>query len=246
MPISATTIDDLLIKHHDFLNYLWDWFQSLRTVSLLELTDGGRQPRKLGILSEDLIKGFTSVGRLSSPRVAGVLPAVVELFTAAHEMGVHDFVFPYDSHPPDSPEFDAYGPHCVTGTVETETVDELTSLPFADEFIMMPKQSLNPAIGTDLEGWLDDRPEIESIIVVGDCTDLCVYQAAMHLKVRSNAMHRLLQVIVPEDCVQTYDIGVEDAKQIGATPHDGDLMHLIFLYHMMLNDIKIVSHVVQQ
>ena len=235
--------DAFLHDHRPFFDYLMRWLDSLGTLSLAELTDRGHHPRKLAILSEDLVKGFTTVGRLSSPRIAGIVSAVVELMKAAHEIGVRDFVLPHDSHPPDSPEFDAYGPHCVTGTVEAETIDELAELPFADEFTIMPKQSLNPAIGTDLEKWIDERPTMESIIVVGDCTDLCVYQAAMHLKIRSNAMKRRLQVIVPEDCVQTYDLSIEDAAGIGATPHDAGLMHAIFLYHMHLNDIHIVRHI---
>ena len=225
------------------MDYLGRWVEDLPTVSLPEITDEGREPCKLAILSEDMVKGFTSVGRLSSPRIAAIVPRIVSLLERAYCIGVRDFVLPHDSHPPDSPEFDAYGPHCVTGTVEAETVDEIASLPFADEFTVMPKQSLDPSIGTDLDGWFDERQKIESVIVVGNCTDLCVYQAAMHLKIRSNAMKRRLRVIVPEDCVQTYHLGVAEAQAIGATPHDADLMHLIFLYHMKLNDIDIVRHV---
>lgn len=227
----------------DFLSYLHEWFQCLRTVSLADLTEHGKSPRKLAILCEDMVKGFTEVGSLASPRIAAVVPEVVRLLGAAYALGVRDFVLPQDSHPPNSPEFAAYGPHCVTGTVEAETVDEIASLPFAGELATMPKESLDPSIGTGLDEWFDDRPNLRSVIIVGDCTDLCVYQAAMHLKIRSNAMKRPLRIIVPEDCVQTYDLSVEQARSVGGTPHDADLMHLIFLYHMGLNDIDIVRHI---
>lgn len=231
-----------MFKHRSMFGYILHWLDNLPSLSLLELTDDGRRPQKLGILGEDLVKGFTTVGGLASPRIAGIVPEVAKLLQSAYDMGVRDFVLPQDSHPPDSPEFDAYGPHCITGTVEAETVDELRRLPFFEELTIMPKQSLDPAIGTDLERWIDERPEMESMIVVGDCTDLCVYQAAMHIKIRSNAMKRRMRVIVPEDCVQTYDLDVEEALAIGATPHDGDLMHILFLYHMALNDITVVKH----
>ena len=33
---------------------------------------------------------------------------------------------------------------------------------------------------------------------------------------------------------------VETARQIGALPHDGDLLHRLFLYHMALNGIRVV------
>jgi len=240
---SNLDIDAFFQAHRPFLGWLMEWFASLESIALADVTANGACPRRLAILSEDLVKGFTTVGRLASPRIAGVVPEVVRLLQAAYALGVRDFVLPHDSHPPDSPEFDAYGPHCVTGTVEAEMIDELAQLPFADHFTVMPKQSLNPAFGTDLDKWIDDRPGLRSIIVVGDCTDLCVYQAAMHLKIRSNWLKRGLEVIVPEDCVQTYDLPVQEALADGVTPHDADLMHILFLYHMALNDIRVVRHI---
>lgn len=241
--MGVSEVDKFLAEHREFFEFLEEWFRSLEIIQLRDLTDNGNDPRKLAILSEDLVKGFTTVGRLASPRIAGMLPEVVRLFNAAHALGVHDFIFPQDSHPADSPQFDAYGPHCITGTVEAETVDELAFLPYADEFTIMPKVSLNPAVGTMMDRWFDERQTIESVIIMGDCTDLCVYQAAMHLKIRSNAIHRRLRIIVPEDCVQTYDYGIEEARECGTMPHDGELMHRIFLYHMALNGIDIVKHV---
>jgi hypothetical protein len=43
--------------------------------------------------------------------------------------------------------------------------------------------------------------------------------------------------------VDTYDLPVETAKQIGAVPHAGDLLHLIFLYSMMLNGVEVVRSI---
>jgi hypothetical protein len=46
---------------------------------------------------------------------------------------------------------------------------------------------------------------------------------------------------VPANCVQTFDMPVETAEAIGAMPHDGDLLHRIFLYQMALNGVEVVS-----
>jgi len=62
----------------------------------------------------------------------------------------------------------------------------------------------------------------------------------MYLKMRANALMLEYEVLVPEDCVQTYDFSVERAQAIGAIPHDGDLLHLIALYHMALNGVRVV------
>jgi len=105
----------------------------------------------------------------------------------------------------------------------------------------MPKRSLNSAIGTDLDSWLAAHPEITHRIVVGDCTDLCTYQLAMHLKLTANVANRRLPVVLPADCIQTYDLPVAVAQEIGVLAHPGDLFHSIFLYHMALNGCQVVA-----
>jgi len=62
----------------------------------------------------------------------------------------------------------------------------------------------------------------------------------MHLKIRANQFYLDYNVIVPANCVDTYDTPLEKAERLGILPHDADLLHLLFLYHMALNDIKIV------
>jgi len=140
-------------------------------------------------------------------------------------------------------EFDAYGAHCVVGTPEAETVAELKALPFAHEFIIIPKQSLSPAIGTELPDWLDREGTPALAIVTGDCTDLCVHQVSLYLKLRANARGEESEVVVPADCVDTYDLPVGAAREIGVVPHDGELMHRLFLYHLALNGVRIVKSV---
>jgi hypothetical protein len=50
-----------------------------------------------------------------------------------------------------------------------------------------------------------------------------------------------VRVVVPADCVDTYDLPVAVAQSLGALPHAADLLHLIFLYHMALNGIEVVA-----
>ena len=146
-----------------------------------------------------------------------------------------------DSHPADAPEFREFGPHCIAGTREADTVPELLALPFAHDFTVIRKRSLSSAESTELPAWLEARPDLKRVVVVGDCTDLCVYQAAMHLRLRANAAgNRAFEVVVPADCVETYDLPVSAAARLGAMPHDGELMHRLFLYHMALNGVQVV------
>ena len=222
-----------------FLTWLDAWLASLKSVPFAQALPA---PERTVILSVDLIVGFAYEGTLASPRVADIVPSTVKLFKRAEAAGVKHFILTQDCHTQDAPEFGSFGPHCQCDSKEAETVPELTALPFSDRFAIIPKNSISSAIGTTLDTWLNaHHQDVDTFIVAGDCTDLCTYQLAMHLRLRANAHGYRQRVIVPADCVQTYDMPVDRATNLGIMPHDGDLMHAIFLYHMALNGIEVVA-----
>lgn len=227
-------------RTNSFLDWLAQWETARPSLDLETVIS---DPARVALVSEDLLKGFCSEGPLSGPRAAGIVPAVVRLFERAHDLGVRHFLLFQDAHDADAVEFSAYPPHCVSGTAESEMVDELSDLAFSDHFTIFPKNSISSNLGTEFDAWLEARPQVTTFIVVGDCTDICVYHAALHLRVRANVLGlRDVRVIVPADCVQTYDLPVETALELGALPHDGDLLHSVFLYHMALNGVEVVAN----
>lgn len=222
-----------------FLDWLRQWERSLPSLDLEETVSDAAH---VALISEDLVKGFCHVGPLASERIAGIVPAVVDVFERAHDLGVRHFLLLQDAHDPDAVEFSAYPPHCVADSEGSEMIDELKALPFADLFTVIPKNSISSNVETDLTSWLNEHPEVTTFIVVGDCTDICVYHGAIYLQVRANILGQAnARVIVPANCVQTYDMPVEVALEVGAMPHDGDLLHRVFLYHMALNGVEVVS-----
>jgi nicotinamidase-related amidase len=221
-----------------FLGWLSSWRGGLGTKGHTEVFD---RPDRAAVLSVDMIVGFCTEGPLASPRVAAIIPAVVELFEKAHRAGVEQFVLFQDTHSDGAPEFDAFGPHAIAGSRESETIPELTALPFSNRFEVIPKNSLSAVIETSFGDWLAAHQEIDRFVIVGDCTDLCVYQLAMHLKLSANARNIARSVIVPASCVDTYDMPVDSAAGLGVLPHDAELLHTLFLYHMALNGIEVVA-----
>jgi nicotinamidase-related amidase len=175
-----------------------------------------------------------------------IVGPIAQLFETAWAQGVRDIALTQDTHPEDAVEFAQYGAHCVRGTEQAETVATFKALPFFDRLTVIEKNSINSALAPGFEAWVEARPAVTDWIVVGDCTDLCTYQLAMHMRLSANQRQRRgLRVIVPENCVDTYDLPVETAKQIGATPHDAEFLHHVFLYHMMLNGVQIVSEITE-
>jgi nicotinamidase-related amidase len=235
-------IETLVKDAMPFLKWCGDWSENLPTWDLAAEID---DPASAAVLSIDVINGFCYEGPLSSPRVAAIVPPIVALFQRAYALGVRHFILSQDTHEKEAVEFGSFAPHCVQGSAESETVPEFKALTFFDQFTIIPKNSISPNLGTDLPAWLDAHPKVNTFIVVGDCTDLCTYQLAMYLRLRANAHQRAAdRVILPADCVQTYDLPVDVAQGLGAFPHHGDLLHLIFLYSLGLNGVQVVASVV--
>lgn len=238
MPSAPTTLGSTA-----FLEYLEEWRENLEPLPLPQLIVEAGGPRHVGIFCVDMVKGFCTEGTLASDRVARLTPKIAELFQRAYDSGVRHFVLPHDCHDPAAPEFEDYPVHCMRGTSETETVPELTTLPFAAQFVHIPKNCLSSALRTGLDAWLHSRPEVTHRIVVGDCTDLCVYQLAMHLKLTANACNISAPVVLPASCSDTYDIPLDVARAQGIFAHPGDLFHELFLYHMATNGVRVVSEI---
>jgi nicotinamidase-related amidase len=228
----------------DFLDYLDEWMEARTPLPLESLIAEAGGPQHVGLFCVDVINGFCHEGLLQSPRVRRIIAPIVALFTAAYAAGVEHFVLTQDTHDPAAAEFASYPPHCIRGTSEARTVPELAELPFASRFQVLPKNSIHSAIGTGLDAWLEAHPQVTHRIVVGDCTDLCTYHLALHLQFRANAANQTLPVILPMDCVDTYDIPVDVARQNEIPAHPADLLHAVFLYSMAMNGVRIVRNII--
>ncbi len=227
-------------RSREFLDWLDRWHADLPAASLREVLEAAGGAGHVGVMAVDLLVGFCTEGVLASPRVGALAPRAAAFLQGAWDAGIRHMVKAMDAHPADSPEFSAFPPHCVAGTREAEVIPELRALPFFDQVRQLPKTSLSIGLAEGMGEWAAERPDLRAWIILGDCTDLCVYQAAMHLKLQANARGRRLEVWVPASLVDTYDLPVAAAQAAGALPHDGDLLHRLFLYHMALNGIRVV------
>jgi nicotinamidase-related amidase len=222
-------------------DFVSEWYAQLPARRLADLGD----PATIGLFSTDMTVAFLVRGNLASERVGALATPVADLFQRTYDAGVRHFVLTQDTHDPNTPEFKTWPVHGVRGTEEAETIPELKALPFADRFTIFEKNSLHPAHETGFDPWLDSHPELRTAIVVGNCTDLCVYQLAMHLRLRHDARNiHGVTVIVPANAVDTYDLPPEAAAAVGAMPHPGDFFHQTFLYHMALIGIQVVRALV--
>lgn len=228
----------LISESGAFLQFLEGWTAALPKFNL---DAGFTHPDRTAILSVDVIEGFCSQGALASPRVGQIVEPIARLMREAWAAGLRQIVLIQDTHEPEAVEFGAWPPHCVGGTDESQAVAAIRELPFFDRITTFPKNSISSFLNTGLNGWLEQHPGLDTFIVVGDCTDLCTYQLAMHLRLDANARQLQRKVILPAECTDTYDRTLQTAQEEGGLPHPASLLHAVFLYHMALNGIEIVS-----
>jgi nicotinamidase-related amidase len=218
--------------------YIARWFDELPPLLLSEAVP---DPSRAALFSADMMVGFCARGNLASERVGALATPVAALFHRAYRHGIRHFVLLQDTHHPQTPEFDTFPSHCMQGTEEAATIPQLRELPFSDLFTIIEKNSLHPALGTEFDRWLDEHQEVDTALVVENCTDLCVYQLAMHLRLRANALNRTgFQVFVSARAVDTYHLPEKTGGKLGTLAHPADFFHQVFLYHLALNGIRVV------
>lgn len=154
-----------------------------------------RRPKRRALLVVDMLNGFLSPrGSLYCGHAARRIIPFVRRRIRAYHAAAQPVIFVCDAHAPDDPEFDAWPAHCVRGTWEAEIVPEL---PTASAKIIR-KKTINNFHGTRLAGTLRSLA-VETVEVVGVCTNICVWYAVAELRVRG------YRVRVPRKGVATFD-----------------------------------------
>jgi len=120
----------------------------------------------------------------------------------------------------------------MKGTAESEIVDEIKNI---GGYTLIEKNSTNGFLEEAFRKWLLENPDINTFILTGDCTDICVQQFAITLKAYFNMNNKRARVIVPLNAVDTYDLGV----------HDRNLMNVMAAYNMIINGVEVVRDIVE-
>ena len=216
--------NNFLKKSIETLEEIYDMLAKLPVLRLKDLP--GNQT---ALVIVDMINGFAREGALKSHRVEELIPQITELSKMCDELKILKLAFA-DCHTEDSPEFDAYPAHCMVGTYEGEIVDEIKQI---GGYTLITKNSTNGFLEEELQKWLKESQQINTFVITGDCTDICIQQFAITLKTWYNMQNKIIRIIVPLNAVETYDLGV----------HNGDLMNVIALYNMITNGIEVVKEI---
>lgn len=188
------------------------------------------ESKNTALIVVDMVVGFVEEGILSSPRVKDMAKNLTKLNDKTEG---YNKVFFVDSHDENAEELKSYPRHCLVNTREEELINELKNSLLREKKVeVIKKNSTNGFHVPEFKEWLDKLEDgIENFIVVGCVTDICVLQFALTLKTYFNQLNMSKRVIVPVDCVETFD----------APGHPGDEMNFFAIANMKSNGIEVVS-----
>lgn len=149
----------------------------------------------------DVVNGFIREGAMASQNIESIIPPIVSLMEKCKKDDVPMVAFA-DCHEKDCAEFASFPEHCVENTSESELVDEVKK---AGGYILLKKNSTNGFHEKGFQKCIMENPGTDTFIVTGDCTDICVMQFCLTLKTWYTQQNKQVDIIVPADCVETYD-----------------------------------------
>lgn len=184
---------------------------------------------KTGLIIVDIVNGFVRQGAMASPLVEDIIPPVTALMDKCAERNIPVLAFA-DCHCKDCAEFSSFPPHCIENTPESEIVDEIR---VKGGYKLIKKNSTNGFHTEEFAEYLRSSAR-NTFIITGDCTDICVLQLCLALKTYFTQNDESCEIIIPVNCVETYD----------APYHDADLMNIAAYKLMKDSGIKFVSGIV--
>lgn len=220
-------------------------------------------PGNVGLVVVDVVRGFTREGALSdstsmAPMVAAAAALAADLDRQLGQR-LHTLLL-RDSHHPDIPE-PPYPPHCIQGTGEDELDPDIAHLAQRPRTSIIEKDCINGFVGAMrpagepglwrnlLADWVA-RNGMTSLILCGDCTDICVSDLCVALLSARNhgmltQMHADdgdraayvaaitgLQIYVHAPACATFDADPDGpmAEGLEALRHPGPLAHHLGLW----------------
>ncbi len=150
----------------------------------------------------DMVNGFMVEGPMADASIRNIIGNIIELIKCFKQTDSPILAF-LDRHPEDAKEFSAYPAHCVTGTSESEWVDELK--PYSNDVQFIEKNSVNGFLSPQFQEWLKKEGSFREYVITGCVTDICVLQFASTLQAYIH-QHNLDSIVtVAANAVDTFD-----------------------------------------
>ena len=157
--------------------------------------------RKL-LIVVDMVNGFAKKGNMADPNIQHITPECERLVKEFLEKG-YQVIYITDCHKENCSEFFKFPVHCVEGTDEAEMVDALKK--YQDRVIVIKKNSTSAMFAPGFMDIINQMTDLEEVVIIGCCTDICVQNLAIPLANYFDEMDRPVRITVPMNAVETYN-----------------------------------------
>lgn len=158
----------------------------------------------------DMINGFVKEGKLSDSYINHITPRIVSLIERfiRSEDGI---MFACDSHSENCNEFKSFPVHCVSGSYESDIIDELK--PYVKYGVVYKKNSTNMMYAPSFIKDIDSLSNLNEVIISGCCSDICILNLAISMKTYFDQNDRDVIVRVPSNMIETYNFLEHDRRE---------------------------------
>lgn len=151
----------------------------------------------------DMVKGFREEGNMAIkdiPYIDEEVKELVELFLSTGD----DVISIMEGHTKNSVEFSDFAEHCILGTKEADLIELLKQ--YEDKMLCIRKNSTSGFMTKQLQKYLRDNIDtLKEIVLCGVCSDICVLNTAVPIKMYLNQNNKKCNIIVPENAIETFD-----------------------------------------
>jgi nicotinamidase-related amidase len=224
----------------------------------LVMTSLALSGQRVGLVIVDEVNGFAKVGggNLAPPvqndQVSTMVGETDRLARDFSAQGWPILAF-LDTHVPGKPE-PPYPPHCEAGTGEEELIDDLKWLENDSNTTLVRKDCINGFVGAiqadgsnKVVDWVKAH-QLEQVLVVGICTDICVMDFVLTMLSARNhdLMPGLADIYVYDAGCSTFDLPKSTAIELGfgeAAAHPQNPTHHMGLYFMASRGAVLVNEI---
>lgn len=156
------------------------------------------------LINVDMVNGFVNTGAMHDEYINHIIPMQINLMKDFEKNEDSLNVIIKDTHKNNCREFNRYPVHCVENTEESELVSELKIFE-NDNSIIFKKNSTSTIYAEGFLEFINSLINLEEIIIVGCCTDICILNLAIPLQNYFDQHDKNIKIIVLKDGVETYD-----------------------------------------
>ena len=160
-------------------------------------------PNKVFLIT-DMVDGFCKYGVFANPAQLALWPEIDRVAKIFDEEGEQIDVIE-EGHEKGSTEFLTYPEHCVIGSGEENTIEELQWIYTTKGATVVRVRKNSTCVGTTGKYWELIPQGTAVAVVAGGTTCICAFQTALWAKKQSDEYNQPVRVVIVKNLVATYD-----------------------------------------